>query len=181
MSIDNLINMLADNKDGQAKEVFNTIMSDKVNNALDTKKIQIASQLTEQEETHMKKITLSEAATRVVMNLPQEDLSREDLHEALGNREMKKVVSYLESFLKNTGDFDKEEAQKMYKLCTDEIDDMVSYSINWHSPIQGLFIAQWATLWNALDAIVEGDIDNSSKTIVKRHLALLKTIAKIKV
>ena len=51
MGIDNLIDMLADNKDGEAREVFNTIMHDKITSALETKKIQIASQFNSQEET----------------------------------------------------------------------------------------------------------------------------------
>jgi hypothetical protein len=45
----------------------------------------------------MKKLTLAEAATRVVMNLPQEDL-----HEGTDDRAMKPVVAYIENRLLST-------------------------------------------------------------------------------
>lgn len=51
MSIENLVDMLSDNKHGEAREVFNSIMSDKINDALNAKKIQIASEFNNKEDT----------------------------------------------------------------------------------------------------------------------------------
>ena len=126
----------------------------------------------------MKKITLAEAATRVVMNLPQEDL-----HEGYGHPDMKKVVSYLEGFLKNVkqdSDIDQDEAEEMKKTCSEQIDYM-GINSNWYDPMHSIILAQWSILSDATSAIHEIGVSNSVKSIVKKDLAAIKSIIKVKV
>ena len=128
----------------------------------------------------------AEAATRVVMNLPQEDLPQEDLHEGYGHPdiEMKKVVSYLESFLKNVkqdSDIDFDDADDTHMDVQYHVLKMGN-NLNRYDPKHSLILAQWAILGEATLAITDArGVSNSLKSIVKRRLDMLKTIAKIKV
>ena len=109
---------------------------------------------------------------------------QEDLHEGYGHRDMQKVVSYLEGFLKNVkqdSDIDFDDADDTYMDVQYHVDKMGT-NLNWYDPKHCLILAQWSILAEATRAITDArGVSNSLKSIVKRRLDMLKTIAKIKV
>lgn len=124
----------------------------------------------------MKKITLVEAATQVVLGLPQEDL-----HEGL-DRNMKKVLSFLENYVKSKEPLgDNSEVEEMIELCTQEIEGNES-STDWFSAMQSLRHAQWAILYTALDdsRLYDPKKQNAVVAHVKTMLSVFKGVEKLK-
>lgn len=119
----------------------------------------------------MKKTTLSEAATQVVLGLPEEDL-----HEGL-NVDQKRVISYLENFLKNVKqdeDINPEEVQKMLTDCEQELENLFM-----PSPRVTVEHLKWSILYDALEEILEDGVEAHTKRTAKDSIAAMKITVKL--
>ena len=124
----------------------------------------------------MKKTTLAEAATQVVLGLPQEEL-----HEGL-DRNMKNVLSFLDNYVKSNEVLtDDSEVDEMIELCEEQIQDNLEDAQP--SAIAGLKHAQWYILYEALDQLyADGDKNHKRVvSVVKTMLSAFKAVEKIKV